>query len=323
MSATTELTLLDHIHGVVSVVGSMNVDYMITVERLPNPGETVNAGPLQLLAGGKSGNQSVAAAHIGAKVRMFGAVGSDANADFLIDSLNLSGVDTSSICHVPGASGSTVITVDADGENTIAYSPGSNARLDADYIESIRGALTSADVLGLCLESPIEVVTAAARMCHEAGMTVLLNDSPFIANLPETLIEASDVLLVNEHEMAQLLDRAEPRDGNWDNLNWNDVACQIHDLGFDRTVITLGGDGSVVIDDDGIHRIAPVTIDAVDTTGCGDAFMGTVLAGLASGYSLTDSARLASYVSAYAATGIGAQASYGTTAQILNRFSTI
>ena len=96
----------------------------------------------------------------------------------------------------------------------------------------------------------------------------------------------------------------------------------MHDFGFNQAVITLGGDGSVVIDGDDIYRIAPVAVAAIDTTGCGDAFMGTVLAGLASGHALEDSARLASYVSAYAATGVGAQASYGTAAQIRERFGT-
>ncbi|KAB7789116.1 ribokinase [Bifidobacterium cebidarum] len=323
MSVTTPLTLLDHIHGSVSVVGSMNADYTVTVDRLPHPGETVNAGPLRILPGGKSGNQSVAAARIGADVCLFGAVGSDDNAGFLVDSLNSAGVNTSCIRHVPGASGATVITVDKAGENTIAYSSGSNACISVDYIESMRDALTSANVLGLCLESPIESVTAAARMCHGAGVVVLLNDSPFVAELPAELIEASDILLVNEHEMAQLLGIAEPDDDNWDGLDWSEVARQMHNFGFGQAVVTLGGDGSVVIDGDDIHRIAPVKVDAVDTTGCGDAFMGTVLAGLASGHSLADSAQLASYVSAYAATGLGAQASYGTAAQIRERFGVL
>ena len=99
------------------------------------------------------------------------------------------------------------------------------------------------------------------------------------------------------------------------------MAQHMHDFGFEQAVITLGGDGSVVIDGDDIHRIAPVKVDAIDTTGCGDAFMGTVLAGLAAGHSLANSAQLASYVAAYAATGLGAQASYGTAAQVRERFS--
>ena len=224
---------------------------------------------------------------------MFGVLGSDANADFLLEALNDTGVDTSYIRHVDGASGTTVITVDAAGENTIVYSPGSNAYVSVEYIQSMRDNLTSADVLGLCLESPMETVTACARLCHDAGLKVLLNDSPFVAELPAELIEASDILLVNEHEMAQLLDIAEPDDDDWDGLDWSDVARQMHDFGFNQAVITLGGDGSVVIDGDDIYRIAPVAVAAIDTTGCGDAFMGTVLAGLASGHALADSAQLA------------------------------
>ena len=112
------------------------------------------------------------------------------------------------------------------------------------------------------------------------GSKVLLNDSPFVAELPAELIEASDILLVNEHEMAQLLDIAEPDDDDWDGLDWSDVARQMHDFGFNQAVITLGGDGSVVIDGDDIYRIAPVAVEAIDTTRCGDAFMGTVLADL-------------------------------------------
>lgn len=189
-------------HGTVAVVGSMNVDYTITTARLPEPGETVAGGPLELLPGGKSGNQAAAAALLGADVRMFGAVGSDSNADFLLDHLAAAGVDTSHVRHVDGPSGLTVITVDASAENTIVYSAGSNAQVSVDYVESKIGELTGADVLGLCLESPIETVTACARMCHEAGVRVLLNDSPFTADLPAELIEHTDILLVNEIEIS-------------------------------------------------------------------------------------------------------------------------
>ena len=163
------LVSLDCIHGAVSVVGSMNADYTVTTERLPKPGETVLGGPLRVLPGGKSGNQAVSAARLGAKVRLFGVLGSDANADFLLEALNDTGVDTSYIRHVDGASGTTVITVDAAGENTIVYSPGSNAYVSVEYIQSMRDNLTSADVLGLCLESPMETVTACARLCMMPG----------------------------------------------------------------------------------------------------------------------------------------------------------
>lgn len=326
MSSPEVLSALDRIHGTVSVIGSMNADYTVTAQRLPGPGETITGGPLQLLPGGKSGNQAAAAARIGATVRMFGAVGSDSNADFLLERLEDAGVDVSNVRRVLGPSGTTVIVVDADGENIIVYSPGSNAQVTVDYVQSMKDELVSSSVQGLCLESPIETVTAAARMCHEAGVKVLLNDSPFTPVIPAELVEAADVLLVNEHEMAQLLGIDEPEDDDWDNFDWNHAADCMAEYGFKEAIVTLGGDGSVVLDtaapeNKRIIRIAPVKVDAVDTTGCGDSFMGTVLAGLASGFSLQDAARLASYVSAYAATGYGAQASYGNAAQIKARFA--
>ena len=313
MSATEVLSALDRIHGTVSVIGSMNADYTVTAQRLPGPGETITGGPLQLLPGGKSGNQAAAAARIGATVQMFGAVGSDSNADFLLGALGEAGVNTTHVLRVPGASGTTVITVDATGENTIVYSPGSNAQVTVDYVESVREALVRSSVLGLCLESPIETVTAAARMCHEAGVKVLLNDSPFMDELPHELVEATDILLVNQHEVAQLLGLP---DDDVESLDWYEVAERFTDYGFDRAIVTLGASGSVVIENGRWHRVSAAQVNAVDTTGCGDSFMGTVLAGLASGMALSEAAELASYVSAYAATGYGAQASYGNAAQI-------
>ena len=167
-------------------------------------------------------------------------------------------MNTTHVRRVLGASGTTVITVDATGENTIVYSPGSNAQVTVDYVESVRDALTHSTVLGLCLESPIETVTAAARMCHEAGVKVLLNDSPFTPSLPAELIEASDILLVNEHEMAQLLGIDEPENDDWDSFDWWHALDELRGFGFEQAIVTLGGDGSVVLDgtaDDPEHRV--------------------------------------------------------------------
>lgn len=317
------LALLDGINGSVGIVGSMNADYTVTTPRLPGPGETVTGGQLEILPGGKSGNQAAAAARIGATSTMFGAVGSDQNADFLLGKLEDAGVDTSHVRRVEGASGTTVITVDEHGENTIVYSPGSNAKVDPDYIDSQREALLGSSVLGLCLESPMETVTRAARMCHEAGIKVLLNDSPFQATLPADLISYCDILLVNEHEMAQLLGVEKPASGEWLDADWDSIATTMVQFGFREAIVTLGGDGAMVIGDDGsgtgatsVEYVGAASIHAKDTTGCGDAFMGTVLAGLASGYSLKSSASLAAYVAGYAATNTGAQASYGDAQQI-------
>jgi ribokinase len=319
--------------GSVSVLGSMNADYTVTTSRLPQPGETVEGGRLQILSGGKSGNQASSAARLGAKVSFFGAVGDDSNADFLLSELADAGIDLACVKHVPGPSGTTVITVDGSGENTIVYSAGSNAQVSVGYVHEVCAKLTEANVLGLCLESPVDTVIAAAVAAHDAGMKVLLNDSPFHADLPKELIEASDILLVNEHEAAQLLGFPQLVEMNRREIDWNDVACRMGDYGFTQSVVTLGAEGSYVLDSQAGHGgledhsgdaftyVKALSLDAVDTTGCGDAFMGSILSGLAAGMTLAESAQLAAYVSAYAATGLGAQASYGTSEQIIKRFA--
>ena len=276
--------------GSVIVVGSMNADYTVTTKRLPKPGETVNGGAMKVLPGGKGANQASAAARLGVNVQLLGAVGEDSNADFLLGKLDEAGVDTADILHVEGPSGTTVITVSAEGENTIVYSPGSNAKASAGYVQSHRTTIAECAVLGLCLESPISTVIAAAQTA----------------------------LLVNQHEAAQLLGLP---DGDVESLDWYEVAERFTDYGFDRAIVTLGASGSVVIENGRWHRVSAAQVNAVDTTGCGDSFMGTVLAGLAAGHTLLQSAQIGSYVSAYAATKLGAQSAYGTAEEVIAYFS--
>ncbi len=303
--------------------GSMNADYTVNTQTLPQPGETVRGGALHLRPGGKSSNQAAAAGKLGVSTHMFGAVGSDSNAEFLLTQLNSAGVDTSNVLHSEGSSGATLITVDAKGENTIVYSPGSNATLSPAYVHACEKQLCSGDVLGLCLETPLDATTEAAKICHEKGMSVVLNDSPFIKDLPAELLECVDVLLVNEIEVQQLLGSSCP-ELPWDDNDLGAIQNMLRRLGFTRVVITLGAHGSVVLeakDSLSITRVCPIKVTAVDTTGCGDAFMGCLLGGLASGYPLVRCAELASYVGAYSACGSGAQASYGTVTQIEEAFS--
>ena len=274
------------------VVGSLNADLVVRTERFPKPGETLHGSDLATLPGGKSANQAVAAGRLGGAVRMIGAVGDDGNGALLRDSVAAAGVDTTHVAVRPGtATGTAVITVDGHGENTIVISGGANATLTPDDLPA--DAFADAAVLGLCLEVAMDVVLAAARAAHDAGVTVLTNLSPF-GDVPRELLDLTDVLLVNEHE-AELLG----------------------DHGVARSIVTRGGAGSVV-HDGGVPpvEVPAVPVDAVDTTGCGDAFMGAVALRLAAGDALVDAARFAAGVGAYAATGVGAQASYPTTDQL-------
>jgi len=274
------------------VVGSLNADLVVRTERFPKPGETLQGSDLRILPGGKSANQAVAAGRLGGTVRMIGAVGDDGNGALLRDSVAAAGVDTTHVAVREGvATGTAVITVDATGENTIVISAGANGTLTPADVPA--DAFTDAGVLGLCLEVSIDVVLAAARAAHDAGVTVLTNLSPFGA-VPQELLDLTHVLLVNEHEAAELGDH-----------------------GVARSIVTRGGAGCTVHDGDA----EPVSVDAVrvepvDTTGCGDAFMGAVALRLAAGDSLLDAARFAVGVGAYAATKPGAQASYPTTAEL-------
>ena len=212
------------------------------------------------------------------------------------------------------ATGSAMIVVDAHGENTIIVSPGANGALTADALDL--SAIRRDDVLGLCLEVPVPVVLAAARSAHDAGARVLLNLSPY-AEVPGDLLELTDVLLVNRTEAAQALGRPIDEEAP----DWGEVLDGLAGRGIRRAVVTLGTDGSVVLDDEGDDRAGRVTridatpVEAVDTTGCGDAFTGAVAHRLADGSSLVEAARFASRISALAATADGAQSSYSTFAR--------
>ncbi|MFF1574742.1 ribokinase [Leifsonia sp. NPDC058292] len=295
------------------IVGSLNADLVVRTERFPGPGETVRGSALATLAGGKGANQAVAAARLGGAVTMVGAVGDDPHGDLLRRSLDSAGVDTSRVRVVPEvATGTAMITVNADGENTIVVSPGANGRLAATDVEQ-GDAFDGRAVLGLCLEVDAAVVTAAASRARDEGITVLLNLSPY-ADVPHELLAATDVLLVNEHEAAQLF--GVPADGDQSAA----VARGLGELGIPRAVVTRGADGATVFDHGEVSHIAAVRVDPVDTTGCGDAFMGALALRLSQGDDLARAARFASLVGAFAATRDGAQSSYPT-ADELEKFS--
>ncbi|MFZ4894956.1 ribokinase [Plantibacter sp. Mn2098] len=308
------------------VVGSLNADLVVHTARFPQPGETLLGSELTVVPGGKGANQAVAAGRLGGSVSMVGAVGDDPHGRLLLDSLRDSGVDVDHIDRLHGvATGTAVITVDDAGENTIIVSPGANGTLgvdaaDSTVVDRVTTVLDGAGVLCLCLEIPMETVLASAKLARDAGALVLLNLSPY-GPVPEELLELTDVLLVNEHEAVDLAGTTARADGGAasddGSVDWDATASALGTLGVDRVVITTGAAGSVVVD--GARPIVAVPspkVTAVDTTGCGDAFMGSLALRLANGDELVDAARFASTVGSYAATGAGAQASYPTPAQL-------
>ncbi|GAB3572706.1 ribokinase [Leifsonia lichenia] len=291
------------------IVGSLNADLVVRTDRFPGPGETVRGSELVTLPGGKGANQAAAAALLGGDVRMLGAVGADAHGELLTGSLRRAGADVDGVRRLDGvATGTAMITVNADGENTIVVSPGANDRLTADDV-STSGAFSGRGVLGLCLEIDTSVVLAAAQRAAAEGATVLLNLSPY-AEVPEELLAATDVLLVNEHEASTLLGV------DVESVDAAEVASRLAGRGIRRAVVTRGSEGALVFDDGERATVPAVPVTAVDTTGCGDAFMGALALRLAAGESLTAAAAFAAAVGAFAATGHGAQSSYPTRAAL-------
>jgi ribokinase len=300
--------------GRVAIVGSINADLTVHTERRPRGGETVLGSDLVIGSGGKGANQAAAAARLGADVAMLGAVGADGFGRDQRAALLAEGIDGSAIVELDGvATGTAVIVVDAAGENSIVVSPGANGRITPAMIDRQRDWFSGAAVLGLCLEIPLDSVLAAARHGHAAGTQVILNLSPY-AKVPSELLTLTDLLLVNSHELAQLLATA-GSDAAAEATSWAARARALGSLGIRRAVVTLGGDGSIVLDrltgpDPQLTSIAAVPVTPVDTTGCGDAYMGAVAAALAANQPLDRAAAVASRISAAAATRPGAQNSY-------------
>ena len=300
--------------GGIVVVGSLNADLTIYCERLPLPGETVHGNGFAVNPGGKSANQAVAASRLGAEVRLVGAVGDDSNGQMLISSASGAGVDVGHVRTAPAETGVAVIAVDANGENNIIISAGANGTLSPADVAAAADDIGSAAVVCLCLEVSMETVLAAAQAGHDAGATVVLNLSPY-AEIPQQLADLTDVLLVNAHEASQFLGSAEIPGSDGDASDWDAVRLRFAGRGLQRVLVTLGANGSVVLDSlagagQQLVQIAPVKVNAVDTTGAGDAFTGAVAARLAAGASLADAAAFASIAAALATTRKGTQAAY-------------
>ncbi|WP_324650128.1 ribokinase [Georgenia sp. H159] len=290
--------------GRVVVVGSANVDLVVPVPRHPAGGETILGGDLTRHAGGKGANQAVAAARAGgAETTFIGAVGRDESGDLLLASLDGAGVRTDLVARVPGATGTALISVSTDGENTIIVAPGANSLVEVGGAQAER--LAEADVVLAQLEVPLDVITAAAA-ARRPGALFVLNAAPS-RELPPEVWDAVDVLVVNEHEAADLAGRQD------------EPAALAADLlaHVGAVVVTLGAQGSLVAERDRDPvTVAAFPVEPVDTTGAGDTYCGVLAAALARGAGLPAAARLAAAAGALATTAAGAQEAVPTAAAV-------
>jgi ribokinase len=255
----------------VCVIGSCVADLVVRAPRLPEPGETLLGGPFAVYPGGKGANQAVAAARMGAAVAFFGCIGGDDNGRMLRAALEAEGMDLGGLLvRSDVATGVGVITVGEDGENAIVQAPGANMTLTPSDLERARTAIGAADVLVLQLETPLETVERAARLARNAGTTVILNAAPVRA-LPAELLADVDVLVVNEVEAAAV--------GGSGSDDPEALVRSLSPTGIGTLVVTAGKRGAWYLRgrDEGGH-VQPFEVEAVDTVGAGDAFVGALAA---------------------------------------------
>jgi ribokinase len=298
----------------VTVLGSMNMDISVTVPGLPRPGATVLGSGARFAPGGKGGNQAVAAARLGAQVRMAGCVGDDAFGGRLIGALQAESVDTSAIRTVTEvASGLALITVDPEGENMITVAPGANQSVAGSEVTA--AGAHPADVLVMSAEIPVAVISAALAQARNGGTVSLLNLAPAPPEAGSLLASGVDWLVVNESEAAAILGR--PVKGP--------AAAQAAaaDLtagaegGAARAVVTAGAEGAAFAGPEGGGVVAGFRVRAVDSVGAGDTFVGALAVALAVGAPPETAVRAACAAAAVATTRPGTQEAMPRPADVL------
>ena len=291
----------------VFVLGSINQDFVLKVERRPEPGETVTNAELSTHNGGKGANQAAAAALLGASVTILSRVGNDEFGEPLVRALGEKGIETGLVEKAPGkATGAAFITVTPDGENAITVAPGANRSLVPADVDAASAEIAEARVLVAQMEVPPEVVLRAVEVAAGNGTRALVNLAPPF-EVPRKLLERLDPLVVNEHEASFLL--GESVDGVDGALA---AAPELLSLGPSSAVITVGAAGVIFSDGESTAHIPAPKADVVDTTGAGDAFVGALAARLARDASLEDAVAYAARAGAAAVTKEGAQGALPT-----------
>lgn len=291
----------------VVVVGSLNMDLVIRSARIPRPGETILGGEFHSVPGGKGANQAVAAARLGAAVSMVGRVGNDAFGEQLLENLAADRIDHTFVLRdASSATGVALIVVDDAGQNSIVVASGANMTLSPSDVDAAADALAAGDALLLQLESPLESVIRAAELAHAEGVTIILNPAP-ACPLPEKLLALADVLVPNESEAALLTgmpvgSQAEAAA----------ASAALRGAGVSTVILTLGGRGALLADDEGSRVYAAFDVEPVDTTAAGDAFVAGLAVALAEGRTLDEAVQWANAAGALATTRLGAQPSLPT-----------
>lgn len=294
----------------VCVLGGVNLDHVARVTVLPRPGETVASRNLAQFPGGKGANQAVAAARLGAQVRLLGAVGQDGAGDFMLDFLTHGGVDIGGVRREPAApTGQAFITVDDAARNMIVVAAGANALFGADAASA--ADLSATGVILTQFEATLAAIETLFTRPEAAGALKILNTAPALSD-GAPLLALADMLILNETELASFAGLgAEPADPE------AAIAAARSLARPGQTVLaTLGAAGAVAVRGDEVFRVGGLRQQAVDTTGAGDCFCGALAAGLDRGMPLPAAMAFANAAAALSVTRAGAAASMPTAAEV-------
>lgn len=283
----------------ITVVGSINLDLITTMDRLPAPGETVGGKDFHTAPGGKGANQALAAARAGAAVRMVGAVGKDAFAGEAVALLRTGGIDLSRVAEVHAATGIAAIYVAGDGENMIAVAPGANFAVTKGSIAGLKFA--AGEHVLLQNEIPIDTTQAVLDQAREQGAISMLNTAPFVA-AAAALLGRADYAVANETEFDLFADALGLPPGGREAR----MRAYVEQTGH-TIVVTLGADGVLAATPDDFLKVDALKIVPVDTVGAGDTFCGYLGAGLAAGMTLGEALRRAAVAASLACLKPGAQ----------------
>lgn len=289
----------------IAVVGSLNMDVVIETPHMPECGETISGRKVTMVPGGKGANQAYAVGKLGGDVTMIGAVGTDASGEALLDNLRSVNVNVSGIRQLQdGTTGQAFIAVDDNGDNSIIIIAGTNGLVTKKVIDENAQIIRESDIVIMQLEIPLEVVEYVKELALEAGKTVIVDPAPAVSNIPDKFWKGIDYIKPNETELAILTGlKMETRE------ELAQGARVMIEKGVKNVIVTLGGEGCLLVTEEKEEFFPSYKVKAIDTTAAGDSFTAAFALALSQGADYKEAIRLGQKVSSIAVTRKGAQTS--------------
>ena len=295
----------------VLVVGSLNMDFAVYMERRPVAGETVMAQSMKLVPGGKGANQAYALGKLGVRTSMVGAVGTDTFGEQLLESLESVSVNTAGIKRIAGTeTGKAFIEIENSGQNSISVIAGTNAAVDEALVLGRENLFAQVDAVVMQLEIPVSSVVAGAKLARKYGKIVVLDPAPARADLPNELWPLVDITKPNETELALLTGLPT---GTEDEVVT--AAKFLLTKGVKAVMVTMGGDGTMLVTADKVEKFSAYKVKAVDTTAAGDCFLAAFVSRF-TGSNFDEAIDFGARAAAIAVTRQGAQTSIPTIEEV-------